>query len=73
MIQTDMPCSQCGKPMIGIALSKYYVVVCDNFGCGSYRQIKGNIERPLELGSIFMPAPLPDVSPPRGRIREKGK
>jgi hypothetical protein len=49
VIQTDIPCSACKLPMIGIKLGSHYAIVCDKFGCGKYRQIQGSIERSTEF------------------------
>jgi len=75
MIQTDMPCSLCGQPMIGITISRYYALVCDNWGCGKYRQIQGNIERRTDFGAIttFMPAPLTNISPQPSKEKARKK
>lgn len=76
MIQTDIPCSRCSQPMIGIKHVKHYAIVCNNFGCPLHRQIQGNIEgdRARAAYKTFMPAPLNNtVSPPRGRIGKRGR
>jgi hypothetical protein len=71
MIQTNIPCRECGKPMIGIKVGRYYRLVCDNGECLLFREGQGSRECNIDLTEIItsMPAPLPKApSLPRGRL-----
>lgn len=61
MIQTTIPCRNCGEPMIETEFSKHWRLQCDNPKCLLRGEGQGNREKPINLGPIttFMPAPLP--------------
>lgn len=72
MIQTEIPCSRCGQPLMEIDFNRtHYMRLCLNWRCPIRRQSQGSREKSIGFGPItgFMPAPLPKTpSPPRGRL-----
>ena len=41
MIQTEIPCSECGQPMVEHRFSKHYVSACNNQECSLRRAPQG--------------------------------
>jgi hypothetical protein len=78
MIQTDIPCRNCGAPLIGIQLAKYWRLVCDNHACLLYRERQGSKDqdtRVVSIGAIIPPvvSPLFHSNRIKKRGRKKGK
>jgi hypothetical protein len=72
MIQTDIPCRECGLPMIGVRVGRYLRLECDNDRCQLFREGQGSREQQIDLTPIMasMPAPLPKVHS-RGKNNNK--
>jgi hypothetical protein len=72
MIQTNIPCRECGFPMIGIKVGRYYRLECDNDKCLLFREGQGSTEQYIDLTPILasMPAPLPKIYS-RGKKNKK--
>jgi ssDNA-binding Zn-finger/Zn-ribbon topoisomerase 1 len=75
MIQTNTPCRECGKPMIGIEFARHFRIVCNNSSCHLFRERQDTIEKQVELAPIetFLPAPLLKMPPPPRGHHVSGK